>query len=103
MANILILYYSMYGHIETMAKAVAEGAKSVEGTQVTIKRVPELMSEEAARKAAAVTRFSAPIATIDELPSYDAIIFGAPTRFATCALRCAIFWTRPAACGSMAA
>ncbi|MGA2225516.1 MAG: flavodoxin domain-containing protein, partial [Syntrophobacteraceae bacterium] len=50
MANILILYYSMYGHVETMAKAVAEGAKSVEGAQVTIKRVPELMPEDVARK-----------------------------------------------------
>ena len=81
MANILILYYSMYGHIETMAKAVAEGAKSVEDTQVTIKRVPELMPEDVARKAGAKLDQAAPIATVDELPSYDAIIFGAPTRF----------------------
>ena len=81
MANILILYYSMYGHVETMAKAVAEGAKSVEGAQVTIKRVPELMPEDVARKAGAKLDQAAPIATVDELPSYDAIIFGAPTRF----------------------
>ena len=81
MANILILYYSMYGHVETMAKAVAEGAKSVEGAQVTIKRVPELMPEDVARKAGAKLDQAAPIASTDELPSYDAIIFGAPTRF----------------------
>ncbi len=81
MAKVLVLYYSMYGHIETMAKAVAEGARSVEGTEVTIKRVPELMPEEVARKAGAKLDQVAPIATIDELPGYDAIIFGAPTRF----------------------
>ncbi len=81
MANILILYYSMYGHIETVAKAVAEGAKSVEDAQVTIRRVPELMTEDVARKAGAKLDQEAPIATIDELASYDAIIFGTPTRF----------------------
>jgi len=81
MANILVLYYSMYGHIETVAKAVAEGAGSVEGTVVTIKRVPDLMPEEAVRKAGAKLDQVAPIATIDELPGYDAIIFGTPTRF----------------------
>jgi len=81
MANILVLYYSMYGHIETLAKAVAEGAGSVEGTAVTIKRVPEIMTEEAARKAGAKLDQVAPIAGIDELPKYDAIIFGTPTRF----------------------
>ena len=81
MPNILVLYYSMYGHIETMAKAVAEGAGSVEGTVVTIKRVPDLVPEEVARKAGAKLDQLAPIATIDELPGYDAIIFGTPTRF----------------------
>ena len=81
MATVLILYYSMYGHVETMAKAVAEGARSVEGVGVTIKRVPELMSEDAARKAGAKLGQEAPIATVDELPNYDAIIFGTPTRF----------------------
>lgn len=81
MAKILVCYYSMWGHIETMSKAVAEGAKSVEGIEVTIKRVPELMTEEMARKAGAKLDQVAPIASIDELPSYDAIIFGAPTRF----------------------
>jgi len=81
MAKVLILYYSMYGHIETMAKAVADGARSVEGTAVTIKRVPDLMPEEVARKAGAKLDQAAPIATVDELPNYDAIIFGTPTRF----------------------
>lgn len=81
MTHILVLYYSMYGHVETLAKAVAEGARSVEGVEVAIKRVPELVPEEAARKAGAKLDQEAPIATIQELPGYDAIIFGTPTRF----------------------
>lgn len=81
MAKILVLYYSMYGHVETVAKAVAEGARSVEGTEVTIKRVPDLMPEEVARKAGAKLDQAAPVATVVELPGYDAIIFGTPTRF----------------------
>ncbi|MFZ3049137.1 MAG: NAD(P)H:quinone oxidoreductase [Desulfatirhabdiaceae bacterium] len=81
MARVLVLYYSMYGHIETMAKAVTEGVRSVEGIEVTIKRVPELMPEDVARKAGAKLDQAAPIATVDELPNYDAIIFGTPTRF----------------------
>ncbi len=81
MAKILVLYYSMYGHIETMAKAVAEGARSVEGIEVTLKRVPELMPEDVARRVGAKLNQEAPIATVDELPNYDAIIFGTPTRF----------------------
>ncbi len=64
-----------------MAKAVAEGARSVNDTEVTIKRVPEIMSEEAAAKAGAKLDQSAPVATPDELADYDAIIFGTPTRF----------------------
>ncbi len=81
MVNILILYYSAYGHIERMAQAVAAGVRSVAGVKVTIKRVPELMPEEIARKAGMKLDQSAPIANIDELASYDAIIFGTPTRF----------------------
>jgi NAD(P)H dehydrogenase (quinone) len=81
MTRILILYYSMYGHVETMAKTIAEGACSVEGVEVFIKRVPELMPEEVARKTGAKLDQEAPIATVDELPHYDAIIFGTPTRF----------------------
>jgi NAD(P)H dehydrogenase (quinone) len=81
MTRVLVLYYSMYGHIETMANAVADGASGVEGTEVTIKRVPDLMSEDMARKAGAKLDQVAPIASVDELPDYDAIIFGTPTRF----------------------
>jgi NAD(P)H dehydrogenase (quinone) len=81
MAKVLVLYYSMYGHIETMAQAVAEGARCVEGTDVIIKRVPDLVPEDVARKAGAKLDQAAPIATVDELPDYDAIIFGTPTRF----------------------
>jgi NAD(P)H dehydrogenase (quinone) len=81
MTKVLVLYYSMYGHIETMATAVAEGARSVEDTAVTIKRVPDLVPEDVARKAGAKLDQAAPIATVNELPNYDAIIFGTPTRF----------------------
>lgn len=81
MSRVLVLYYSMYGHIETMANAVAEGARSVAGTQVDVKRVPDLMPEDVARKAGARLDQAAPIATVDELANYDAIIFGTPTRF----------------------
>ena len=81
MSKILVLYYSMYGHVETMANAVAEGARNVEGTEVTIKRVPDLIPEDAARKAGAKLDQAAPLATVDDLPNYDAIIFGTPTRF----------------------
>ena len=81
MTKILVLYYSMYGHIETMANAVAEGARSVADTEVAVKRVPELMPEEVARNAGAKLDQAAPVATVDELSDYDAIIFGTPTRF----------------------
>jgi NAD(P)H dehydrogenase (quinone) len=81
MTKVLVLYYSMYGHIETMAKAVAEGARSIAGSEVTIKRVPDLVSEDVARKAGAKLDQEAPIATVDEIQNYDAIIFGTPTRF----------------------
>jgi len=81
MTKILVLYYSMYGHTETMANAVAEGAGSVDGVDVVIKRVPELMPEEKARKAGAKLDQPAPIAEVQELADYDAIIFGTPTRF----------------------
>src|SRR5262245_61198516 len=80
MAKVLVLYYSTYGHVETMASAIAEGAREA-GAEVVVKRVPELMPEEVARKAGAKLNQVAPIATVDELPGYDAIIFGTPTRF----------------------
>jgi NAD(P)H dehydrogenase (quinone) len=81
MNKILVLYYSMYGHIEVMAKAIAEGAAKVPDTEVTIKRVPELMPEEAARNAGVKLDQDAEIASPEELADYDAIIFGTPTRF----------------------
>jgi NAD(P)H dehydrogenase (quinone) len=81
MTKILVLYYSMYGHVEVMAKAVVEGATKLDGTDVTLKRVPELMPEEVARRAGAKLDQEADIANPDELPDYDAIIFGTPTRF----------------------
>jgi NAD(P)H dehydrogenase (quinone) len=71
----------MYGHVETMAKAVAAGAGKVDGTEVTLKRVPELMSQEQAENAGAKLDQDAPVATPDELADYDAIIFGTPTRY----------------------
>src|SRR5712691_6409112 len=81
MSKILVLYYSAYGHVEKMAEAVAEGARAVPGTEVTIKRVPELVPEEIAKKSGMKLDQPAPIATVDELANYDAIIFGTPTRF----------------------
>ncbi|MBI1208040.1 MAG: NAD(P)H:quinone oxidoreductase [Azospirillum sp.] len=81
MSKILVLYYSSYGHVETMAGAIAEGAASVAGTEVTIKRVAELMPEEAARKAGIKLDQAAPVASPQELADYDGIIFGTPTRF----------------------
>jgi len=81
MSKILVLYYSMYGHIEVMANAIADGARGVDGSEVTIKRVPELMPEEAAKNAGVKLDQEAPLATPEELGDYDAIIFGSPTRF----------------------
>lgn len=81
MKKVLVLYYSMYGHIERMAEAVAEGARSVSGVEVTLKRVPETMPEDVARNAGAKLDQAAPIATPQELADYDAILFGTPTRF----------------------
>lgn len=80
MTKVLVLYYSSYGHIEAMASAVAEGVREA-GAQVTIKRVPELVPEEIARSSGIKLDQAAPIATVAELPDYDAIIFGTPTRF----------------------
>lgn len=81
MTKLLVLYYSMYGHIETMAGAISEGARSVEGVDVTVNRVPELMSEESAKKHGVKLDQTAPVASPKDLGNYDAIIFGTPTRF----------------------
>jgi NAD(P)H dehydrogenase (quinone) len=80
MAKVLVLYYSSYGHIETMAQAVAEGARSA-GAEVAIKRVPELVPEAVAKASHFKVDQAAPIATVEELADYDAIILGVPTRF----------------------
>ena len=81
MAKVLVLYYSTYGHVERLAEAVAEGARSVAGTEVAVKRVPELMPPEVARQAGAKLDQKAPVANPLELGDYDAIIVGAPTRY----------------------
>jgi NAD(P)H dehydrogenase (quinone) len=80
MAKVLVLYYSSYGHVETMANAVAEGARSA-GANVMLKRVPETAPAEAAKAAHFKLDQAAAIATIEELAEYDAIIIGCPTRF----------------------
>jgi NAD(P)H dehydrogenase (quinone) len=81
MAKILVLYYSMYGHIETMVNAVAEGSRRIEGSRIIIKLVPDRMQEGVARKAGAKLDQATPLATVEKLPEYAAIIFGTPARF----------------------
>ncbi|MFC0251919.1 NAD(P)H:quinone oxidoreductase [Massilia consociata] len=80
MSKVLVLYYSTYGHIETMAHAVAEGARAT-GATVDVKRVPETVPEDIAAGAHFKLQQDAPIATPNELADYDAIIIGAPTRY----------------------
>lgn len=82
MAKVLVLYYSSWGHIEQMAYAAAEGAREA-GAEVVVKRVPELVPTEVAQAAHYKTDQKAPIATVEELPEYDAIIIGTPTRYGT--------------------
>lgn len=81
MKKILVLYYSMYGHIETLAQSVVDGANSVEGVEVTLKHVPETMTAEALKNAGARGMTAGAEAKPDELADYDAIVFGTPTRF----------------------
>ena len=81
MSKILIVYYSSYGHVESMARAQAEGCARVSGVEASVKRVPELMPLEVAKAAGCKLDQSAPIADPNELADYDAIIFGTPTRF----------------------
>ena len=81
MTKVLIVYHSMYGHIETMANAVAEGARSVAGVEVTVKRVPETMDAEVFKAAGGKVDQAAAVAKPSELADYDAIIVGTPTRF----------------------
>jgi NAD(P)H dehydrogenase (quinone) len=98
MARILVLYYSAYGHIETMANAIAEGARSA-GATVEVKRVPELVPEEIAKKAGMKLehQHDAPAADPGELGDYDAIIVGTPTRFGNMAAQMRNFWDQTGA------
>jgi len=83
--KVLVLYYSLYGHVHRMAEAIAEGVREVEGVEAEMRRTPETLSEEVLIKMKAVEAQKAiahiPICTIDELASADAVIFGTPTRF----------------------
>jgi len=90
MAKVLVLYYSSYGHVETMASAIAEGARSA-GVAVDIKRVPETAPADIAKAAHFKLDQSAPVATIEDLANYDAIIVGSPTRFGRIASQMATF------------
>ncbi len=83
--KVLIVYYSMYGHVHRMAEAVAEGAREVAGAEVSVRRVPETLSQEILAKMGALEAQKllshVPVCSVDELASADAVIFGAPTRF----------------------
>lgn len=81
MAKVLVLYHSFYGHIEAMANAIAEGARSVAGTTVDLKRVPETVPADVFASAGGKANQAAPVAQPADLANYDAIIFGSPTRF----------------------
>ena len=81
MAKVLVLYHSIYGHVEAMAQAVAEGAREVKGAEVALKRVPETIPDELFRKSGGKVDQAAPIAQPGELANYDAILFGTGTRF----------------------
>ena len=107
MSKVLVLYYSSYGHIETMAEAVAEGARST-GATVDIKRIPETVPQEVAEAAHFKLDQKAPVAVIAELADYDAIIVGTPTRFGRIASQTAAFldqagglWMRGALVGKV--
>jgi NAD(P)H:quinone oxidoreductase, type IV len=108
MTRILVLYYSSWGHVETLAEEEAAGARSA-GAEAVIKRVPELVPEEIARKSGYKLDQRAPIATVDELPEYDGILFGTPTRFGNMAAQMRNFldqtgalWARGALIGKPA-
>jgi len=91
MARILILYHSAYGHIETMAEAVAAGAREVSGAEVDIRRVPELVPDEVARASHYKLDQAAPVARVEELERYDAIVLGCGTRYGRMASQMANF------------
>ncbi|AYO75678.1 MULTISPECIES: NAD(P)H:quinone oxidoreductase [Sphingobium] len=109
MAKVLVLYYSTYGHIETMAQAVAEGARSA-GAEVDIKRVPETVPDGVARDNHFKLDQTAPIASVADLENYDAIIIGTGTRFGRLSSQMAAFldqagglWARGALNGKVGA
>lgn len=109
MTKVLVLYYSAYGHIETMAKAVAEGARSG-GAEVDIRRVPELVPEDVARDKGFKLDQEAPVAKVQDLADYDAIIVGTGTRFGRISSQMASFldqagglWARGALEGKVGA
>jgi NAD(P)H dehydrogenase (quinone) len=91
MTKVLVLYYSSYGHIETMANAVAEGARAA-GATVDVKRVAETVPEAVAKASYFKLDQAAPIATPADLPNYDAIVVGAPTRFGRMPSAMGSFW-----------
>jgi NAD(P)H dehydrogenase (quinone) len=91
MTKVLVLYYSSYGHTERMAEAVAEGARSA-GAEAALRRVPETTPEDVARNAHFKLDQAAPIATVNELPEYDAIVVGTGTRFGRMSSQMASFW-----------
>lgn len=91
MAKVLVLYYSMYGHVERMAQAVAEGARGA-GADVAVKRVPELVPREVLEKSGAKIDQAAPVASPQELDQYDAVIVGCPTRYGRMAAQMCQFW-----------
>ena len=101
MAKVLVLYYSSYGHMEQMANSAAEGVRQASGEAV-VKRVPELVPEEIARNAHFKLDQPAPIATVAELPSYDAISSACRPATAAWRRRCRTSGTRPAASGRRA-
>lgn len=109
MTRLLVLYYSMYGHVETMAQAIAEGSRTVAGVEVTIKRVPELLSPEKLAQVGGKLNQQEAIADPKELADYDAIIFGTPTRFGNMAAQMRNFfdqtgglWVKGALVGKVA-
>lgn len=109
MTKLLVLYHSMYGHIETMANAVAEGARGVAGVEVTVKRVPETMDAEIFKNSGGKTDQVAAVATPAELAQYDAIIVGTPTRFGNMSAQMRTFfdqtgglWAKGALAGKVA-
>jgi NAD(P)H dehydrogenase (quinone) len=93
MTKVLVLYYSSYGHIETMAQAIVEGATAVNGVQTDIRRVAELVPEDIQRRSNYKTDQDAPILEdVNELAHYDAIVVGSPTRFGNMASQMRNFW-----------